>query len=278
MATRLETKGLEDWGRGQRAFRRQLLSLGINCRYMRLRAWGLTDKGKKRSGNQDSFLVDEELDLYIVADGMGGHKGGEVASQMAVSAARDVLIRHYKSESRQSPRELVQEMYSEASRQIYERGDKVSKLKGMGTTMVLVLKMGEHLYIGNVGDSRCYLQKSLYLWQVTEDHSLVYEQMREGIISESQLDQVEGKNIITRSVGYEREVVCDIFERELFLGDRYLLCSDGLSGMLSDSRINEICLSCPPWEWPERMIQEANAAGGDDNVSVLSLLVDGDPS
>ena len=241
---------------------------------MKISGWGLTDKGKKRSGNQDSFLVDDELGLFIVADGMGGHKGGEVASQMAVSAARDIYIKHIQTNSEKTPRELIQDMYTHASNQIYDRGDKISKLKGMGTTMVIILRVGQHFYIGNVGDSRAYLQKDLSMWQVTEDHSLVYEQLREGIIKESQLDQVEGKNIITRSVGYEREVQCDILEREIISGDRYILCSDGLTGMVSDSRINEICISSHPSEWPERMVEEANVAGGDDNVTVLSILVE----
>ena len=251
-------------------------SIGNTIIYMKICGWGLTDKGKKRSGNQDSFLVDDELSLYIVADGMGVHKGGEVASQMAVSAARDVYIDYVQSGSDKSPRELIQEMYTRASHDIYDRGEKVQKLKGMGTTMVVVLKVNEHFYIGNVGDSRVYLQKDLGLWQVTEDHSLVYEQLREGIIKESQLDQVEGKNIITRSVGYERDVQCDIFEREIKPGDRYILCSDGLTGMVSDSRINEICICSSPEEWPERMVIEANVAGGDDNVTVLSISIDGE--
>lgn len=240
---------------------------------MKLIGWGQTDKGMKRSGNQDSFLVDEDLALFIVADGMGGHKGGEVASEMAVDCAREVYLESVKEGNQMSPRELLQKMYEFASNSIYDRGVKVSKLKGMGTTMVLILRLGDHIYIGNVGDSRCYLQRGLDLWQVSEDHSLVYEQLREGIIKEEQLGQVEGKNIITRSVGFERDVVCDVFERELVTGDRYIICSDGLSGMLSDSRINEICLSCGPAEWPERMIKEANDAGGDDNVTVVSVVV-----
>lgn len=242
---------------------------------MKLKSWGDTHKGMKRSGNQDNFLVDEDLSLFIVADGMGGHKGGEVASAMAVDTARNIYLDSIKSGEQASPREIIQRMYEASSNSIYDRGAKDGKLKGMGTTMVLVLHVGNHLYIGNVGDSRCYLQRGLDLWQVSEDHSLVYEQLREGIIKEEQLGQVEGKNIITRSVGFERDVVCDVFERELEPGDKYILCSDGLSGMLSDSRINEICLSCEPDEWPSRMIKEANDAGGDDNVTVLSVVVGG---
>jgi protein phosphatase len=139
--------------------------------------------------------------------------------------------------------------------------------------MVLILRSGDYLYIGNVGDSRCYLQRDLDLWQVSEDHSLVYEQLREGLLKESELEQAEGKNIITRSVGFERDVVCDIFEREIMAGDKFVLCSDGLSGMISDNRINEICLSAKPADWPDRMIKEANDAGGDDNVTVVAVEV-----
>lgn len=240
---------------------------------MNLRAWGNTHKGMKRSGNQDSFLVDDELSLFIVADGMGGHKGGEVASQMAVTAARDVYVSNLQAKSKLSPRELIQKMFEKASHSIHDRGAKEKRLKGMGTTMVLILRSGDYLYIGNVGDSRCYLQRDLDLWQVSEDHSLVYEQLREGLLKESELEQAEGKNIITRSVGFERDVVCDIFEREIMAGDKFVLCSDGLSGMISDNRINEICLSAKPADWPDRMIKEANDAGGDDNVTVVAVEV-----
>lgn len=241
---------------------------------MKLRGWGKTDKGKRRSGNQDNFLVDEDLGLYIVADGMGGHKGGEVASEMAVSRARDAYLEMTKSGEKKSPREIIQYMYETASNSIFDRGAKVPKLKGMGTTMVLILRSGNHLYIGNVGDSRCYFQRDFDLWQISEDHSLVYEQLREGIIKEEQLETVEGKNIITRSVGFERDVVCDVFERELAVGDRFMMCSDGLSGMVSNRRINEICLTCGPDEWPERMIKEANDAGGEDNITVVSVIIE----
>lgn len=238
---------------------------------MKIHAWGLTDVGIKRTKNQDSFLIDNDLELFVVADGMGGHKGGEVASAMAVEAAKNVVQANDKTKI--SPRELIQQIYTQASNSIFDKSASDQSLKGMGTTMVMALRFGNSLFIGNVGDSRCYLQSGMEMWQITEDHSLVYEQLREGLIGLEDVDTMEGKNIITRSVGYEREVVCDIIERSLQVNDRYILCSDGLYGMITDLRINEICLTTEVENWSKRMVEEAKLAGGDDNVTVLTLSV-----
>jgi len=141
----------------------------------------------------------------------------------------------------------------------------------MGTTMVMSYVRDSKIYIGNVGDSRCYLYRKPFIWQLTEDHSLINEQIRLGIMSEEQARKTIGKNVITRSVGFERDVFPDLLEREVSSGDVYLFCSDGLSGMVSDSEMCSLFNQNPVEKIASIMIQKALEYGGDDNVTVLVL-------
>lgn len=234
---------------------------------MQFDVWVKTDKGLKRETNQDSFLVNKDLGLFIVADGMGGHSGGEVASSLAVKAAEEMVIKH----AGRSPREVIDLAYQGASNRIFDRAAQSRELFGMGTTMVMGLFRGSTFYVANVGDSRGYLFRNSTLWQITEDHSLINEQLRAGLLTEDQVKNFGSKNVITRSVGYEREVVCDIIERDLQLGDTFLFCSDGLSGMVVDSKICEVFKTNSPHLWTERMIESALANGGDDNVTAMVI-------
>ena len=244
---------------------------------MRFHVWWQTDRGLRRESNQDSILVDRELGLFIVADGMGGHKGGEVASKLAVDTSQKVLKEATgKSKSKHTVEELIQNLYTEASHAIYDKAvEEAPKLNGMGTTMVLGYLNNDKLYIGNVGDSRAYLFKNPHLWQLTEDHSILNEQLRAGLITPDQIDDFAGKNIITRSVGYERNVECDVLECELEGGDMFLLCSDGLTGMVTDEKIAEIIKGNNPDQVVTKCIKEAMKNGGEDNISVLVLSIDG---
>ncbi|HWU43289.1 MAG TPA: Stp1/IreP family PP2C-type Ser/Thr phosphatase [Bdellovibrio sp.] len=236
---------------------------------MKFESWYLTDKGRRRESNQDSCLINRELRLFVVADGMGGHSGGEVASSMAVETVEEMMLQ--PGAMKKSPRELVQECYEEASRRIFDKAaTERPELIGMGTTMVMAHLRGKHLYVGNVGDSRCYLFKKPNLWQITEDHSLINEQMRAGL-SEEQVLQFVGRNVITRSVGYERDVYPDIIEREVSPGEIFLLCSDGLSSLVPDQRISEILNQNPPDKAVKACVEQALANGGDDNVTVMLL-------
>lgn len=236
---------------------------------MNVQAWGATDVGLKRSINQDSFLIDHDLGLFVVADGMGGHKGGEVASAIAVQTAQEII----KQESKSSlpPRVLIQKLFVVATSRIHAHAKKESSLKGMGTTMVLALLVDDNLYVGNVGDSRCYLIDGPEIWALTEDHSLIHEQLRAGILNTESAKRFEGRNIITRSVGYEENVECDVIVRKIRPGDSFILCSDGLHGLVSDDRICDVCLSLPSSDWTDRLIEEAKTAGGDDNISVVVI-------
>jgi protein phosphatase len=239
---------------------------------MKISAWGQTDKGLRRESNQDSYLLSEELGLFIVADGMGGHSGGEVASALAVKSAENYIRTNISRLS--SHRDLVANAYIEACRQIYDKANNESPdLMGMGTTMVLLFAKGKSVFVANVGDSRIYLHRKPHLWQVTEDHSLVYEQLRDGTIKENQLKSFVGKNVITRSVGYEREVNVDVLERPLMDGDRFLLCSDGLCGLVNDDTICAILNNMDREKAVEECIKAALENGGDDNVTVVLVEI-----
>ncbi len=236
---------------------------------MRLQSWGISDKGLKREGNQDSFLIDDRLGVFVVADGVGGHFGGEVASALAVETVREVVSHPKAIEFK--PKEVLVQAYEEASHRIFDRATIEPKLNGMGTTMVMSYVRDNKIYIGNVGDSRCYLYRKPFVWQLTEDHSLVNEQIRLGMMSEEQARKVIGKNVITRSVGFERDVFPDLLEREIFSGDIFLFCSDGLSGMVPDEEMMSIFNANPVEKIVPVMIQRALEHGGDDNVTVLVL-------
>ena len=241
---------------------------------MRVRGWSRTDKGLRREANQDSHLINEELGLFIVADGMGGHSGGEVASALAVRNSEDYVRTNLPRMA--SSRDLIANTYMEACRKIYDRSQKEPELNGMGTTMVMLLAKGNSIFTANVGDSRIYLHRKPHLWQVTEDHSLVYEQVRAGTLAESQVKSFVGKNVITRSVGYERDVVPDILERPLTEGDKFIMCSDGLSGMASDEIICDILNKFSDQQQAvDELIAAALAGGGDDNVTVVLVEVGG---
>ena len=236
---------------------------------MRFQSWVISDKGLKREGNQDSFLVDERLGLFIVADGVGGHQGGEVASALAVETVREV-VGHPKAH-RFTAKEVLFQAYEEASHRIYDRATQELRLSGMGTTMVMGYVRDTKLYIANVGDSRAYLYRKPYVWQVTEDHSLINEQVRLGLLTEEQAHKAVGKNVITRSVGFERDVFPDVIEREISSGDVFLFCSDGLTGMVADKMMSQIFNQTPIEKVTPKMIESALDNGGDDNVTVLVL-------
>ncbi len=239
---------------------------------MKVQAWGQTDIGLKRNRNEDSFAVDQDLGLYIVADGMGGHKGGDLASSMAVEALQDVFLEN-KDSKNIVINDLFQLAYSTASRRIFDKSNVENpELRGMGTTLVCAFhdNMGT-LHIANVGDSRAYYFKKGKLWQLTEDHSLMNEQLRMGVIEEGEISTFAAKNVITRSVGFERDVECDIIKRQLESGDMFLLCSDGLSGLVEDAEIQNILANVALENVVSHCIDQAKARGGDDNITVLLL-------
>lgn len=243
---------------------------------MKFDVWCLTDVGLKREINQDSVLIDRELQLFVVADGMGGHKGGEVASKMAVEKVKEVVAYRKKELSaRYTPNQLLQEAYTHASHSIYDQSLADVDCSGMGTTLVTAMIWNDQVYFGNVGDSRAYLFSHKELWQITEDHSALNQRLREGLLSEENIPYFTDKNVITRSVGYERDVDCDVFQRQAVVGESYLLCSDGLSGMVEDSEIKNAFLHQPVSTLTTYFIEAAKRGGGTDNITALVFTLRG---
>lgn len=242
---------------------------------MKLDIWSETDVGLKRAHNEDSVLVDEDLGLFLVADGMGGHKAGDVASQLAVQIMqKEVGARMHENRRQLNPRVLLAESYLVANQTIFDYANNEGNkdLAGMGTTLVTAWLHRGSLYMGNVGDSRIYLFRDGHLWQLTEDHSLLAEQLRLGEIEEEDIPGFFQKNIITRSVGFEREVRVDLLERKIEAGDVYILCSDGLTGMVSDDKIETVCATVEPRRVVSQLVDLAKKGGGDDNISVVGIF------
>ncbi len=244
---------------------------------MKLEVTCITDVGLRRENNQDFFLFEEfaeNLGIYVVADGMGGHSGGEVASRLAAETVVQVVRDFSKKEGSRKPhpRTILTTAYETASQRVFDTSKKPGAgLEGMGTTLVAAFFNGTTIFIANVGDSRGYLFRDNKLWQLTEDHSLVNEQLRAGLITDEEVGRFIGKNVITRSVGFEAEVSVDVIEREVQAGDVYLFCSDGLSGLVEDERISEILRGNKPSEAVAKCVEEAKRNGGDDNVTVMVL-------
>jgi serine/threonine protein phosphatase PrpC len=239
---------------------------------MLVKAWMKTDKGLRRTSNQDALLLSQDLGLYILADGMGGHTGGEVASQMATQE----LLKFIQRESLKftEPRELLFAGIAEANHLIHQKAQEPgANLTGMGTTLVVFFVKNNQALIANVGDSRAYLHRNQNLWQLTEDHSLVQERIKQGLLDPNRAESFVGKNVITRSVGFEKSVQPDILEREMQVGDTYLLCSDGLTGMMTDVEINAVLNTQSGEVAVDHLIQGALDGGGTDNVSVLLLQI-----
>ena len=242
---------------------------------MKVTAVGITDVGLKRSKNEDNLLVNEDMGLFVVADGMGGHKGGDMASRLAVEAMEDIVRTHREEHTFLSPRAMLEEGYTEASSRIFVESQANNKmLQGMGTTLVSAYIHDTEIFIGNVGDSRAYYFNSKYMWQMTEDHSLVNEHIRAGLLKDSEAKDFQAKNIITRSVGFERDVRCDVIRKKINVGDHFLLCSDGLCGLIDDQAIHDICRTNPMEKAVEICIEKAKEAGGDDNITVIIVSVD----
>jgi serine/threonine protein phosphatase PrpC len=238
----------------------------------------VTDVGRRREHNEDALLVDQELGLFVVADGMGGHAGGGTASSIAVSTIQKSVraARDTSPASEASPFPTVLRLAVEdACRAIYRAAQEDPSLAGMGTTVTAALLVGQNVYVAHVGDSRCYLVRSGRIFQLSEDHSLVNEQLKAGAITEEEARSSRFRNIITRSVGFEEEVLVDVMGLEVEPGDRLVLCCDGLSNLVADEEIREIAVRKPLDDSPEALVELANERGGDDNITVIVVRVDG---
>lgn len=229
-----------------------------------MRVASRTDKGKVRASNQDALLLQPgEFGLYGVADGMGGHNGGDVASRMAVLLLGRVLEGARPDES------LLRGGMEEVNQMIFEEQQKDAPLRGMGTTMTVLWEDTARILIGHVGDSRAYRMHRGRLEQITQDHSMVGELVRSGLLTPEEAQRHPYRNVITRALGTGAEIETDILTLEKQPGDKYLLCSDGLTEYVRREEMQEILQRTPNEEAADRLLEMALAAGGRDNISLV---------
>jgi len=234
-----------------------------------------TDVGMIRSGNEDNFAVNAGGDrgLFIVADGMGGHAAGEVASEMAVQIIELELSSIKDLEDRASA-ERVMEALRKANRNIHDRTITEVDKQGMGTTASVLLVANNRYLIGQVGDSRVYLLRDGALKQLTKDHSYVQEQVDAGFLTPEQARYHPYSNVITRCVGASPDVQPDVYQGEVRVGDLFLVASDGLTGMVDDRRLQILLMSrAEPERKVHALISEANGRGGLDNITAIVVQI-----
>lgn len=239
---------------------------------------GDTNIGMKRKSNQDAFCISKELKLYVVADGMGGHNGGDIASQMAVKAYPEYLKNNIQLE----PVPLLTNSIKYANSSIKNYGESHPELVGMGTTIVSLYFRGQNLYIGNVGDSRAYLINNKKIFQLSRDHSLVQEKLNYGVYNREQAALDPQKNVLVRTVGFDDDVEVDVFTYKVIKNDLFIICSDGLHGKVSDEDMLFIVnqhVPDPAVATQEaldavvkNLINLANENGGQDNITVIVVV------
>jgi serine/threonine protein phosphatase PrpC len=249
---------------------------------MELKAHGLTHVGRQRQHNEDAFLVENNARLFLVADGMGGHAAGEIASRIAVDSISEFIL-HTKEDDGTWPHAYDEQFKRSTNRltaavrlantRVLEAMRKDARLRGMGTTVVACLADDTTMSVAHVGDSRAYLVREGKLSRITSDHSWVFEQVQAGMLTEAEAEKHPLRNVITRALGGALQVSPDAREIELKRGDVYLLCSDGLTGMVpeqeilrlvkeSDGNLEEAC---------KKLIDLANENGGLDNVTAILI-------
>lgn len=236
-----------------------------------------TDIGRRRPNNQDYvglFANQQSATLAIVADGMGGHQGGDVASEMAVSHIGYAFEKTTTTDVETLVRWLIYELQQENS-VILEKAQKYTDLTGMGTTLVAVIISGSRFVVANIGDSRGYLYRNGHLVQITEDHSLVNELVKNGELTPEEAARFPQKNVITRSLGVSEDVDADVTIYDMEYNDYLLLCSDGLTNQVPDDAIADVLAQdVPIGSMAQDLILQANAAGGPDNITAMIIHQD----
>ncbi|HEU4408770.1 MAG TPA: Stp1/IreP family PP2C-type Ser/Thr phosphatase [Polyangiaceae bacterium] len=256
---------------------------------LRAVACGLSDRGMQREHNEDSFLVLNEYNLFLVADGMGGHRAGDVASRIATDTIAD-FFRSTATEDVTWPFHFDTSLSEEenrlltgirvANRQILDKSERVRECQGMGTTVVGAMYSPQkgRIYIGHVGDSRCYRVRGGEISLLTRDHSLLNDYLLAmPELTEEQKNELP-RNVITRALGMQRDVSVDLQADDAQIGDVYVLCSDGLNGMLRDEEILDLVGDGRDLQQAARsLVDRANANGGEDNITVVLIRIERDP-
>lgn len=239
-----------------------------------MKSFSKTDVGVRRTMNQDSMFCSDSpvgsfLNLFIVADGMGGHKAGDYASRLCIES----MAKQVRESASKTPVTIFEEAITYANHVVYEAAQEDMEYEGMGTTMVACTLQGDTLYVANIGDSRLYLMRD-ELQQITTDHSLVEEMVKIGNITESEARVHPQKNIITRALGIDEKVQADYFELQVRQGDIILLCSDGLTNMVEDDEIEYTIRHVESLEEIGNiLIDKANINGGSDNITAVLVQI-----
>jgi serine/threonine protein phosphatase PrpC len=250
---------------------------------MKILSSGATDPGKKRANNEDAYLVNDGLGLYAVADGVGGGEAGEVASRIAVDTIAGTMPDRLGDKDRTPPSEVrsgdVPELaafrhaVTLANRNIREEAGKNPARTGMGTTLTALLLARKRVFLAHIGDSRAYRLRGGTLAQLTNDHSLVAEQVRAGLLTAAQARMSPYRHVITQALGIDREAAPDLLEHPVMPGDTFLLCSDGLTEMVGDRDIGTILAGSAPRDAARKLIDAANEQGGVDNITAVVVQV-----
>lgn len=254
---------------------------------IRVTGQGTSDLGCKRSTNEDAFVVNNDLGLYMVCDGVSGHAAGEVASRMTVNIVQQHLKSHRavidkyaqtgSAPSREAVVGLIEDAINLACAEIFKLAEKEEAKRGMSTTVTLFLRAGSNAIIAHVGDSRIYLAKADRDYQLTEDHSLLAEELQRGTLTPAEAEKFKAANVITRAVGFQELVQVDTLQLELSNNDNYLLCSDGLSDYFHDNELAKIVQrNSDPSYVVKNLIEFAKSKGGKDNITAIVIHVESD--
>ncbi len=241
-----------------------------------MEAFASTDIGKVRDMNQDSYYISDENDeikLYIVADGMGGYKGGEIASKLAIESAKNYIRNNFEEIKKEKELilELIKNAIEYANMVVYEKSKEIEELNGMGTTIDVCLVYSNKVYIGHIGDSRVYRLRKEFFRKLTVDHSYVEQLVKEGNITKEEAYNHPKKNMLTKALGCTPFVEPDVMVKGFLKDDILLMCSDGLTNMLKDNKIYEIIKENPK-EASKNLVKKANELGGYDNITAVIIL------
>jgi serine/threonine protein phosphatase PrpC len=250
---------------------------------MDVTAFGLTHVGRQRQHNEDAFLIENDARLFLVADGMGGHAAGEIASRIAVDSIQEFIL-HTKEDDGTWPHAYDEKFKRSTNRlmaavrlantRVLEAMRKDARLRGMGTTVVACLADGDIMSFAHVGDSRGYLIRGNQLSRVTNDHSWVFEQVQAGMLTEAEAEKHPLRNVITRALGGALSVSPDASETICQPGDTFLLCSDGLTGMVPEDQILRVVTESEDLESAcQALVDTANERGGLDNVTAILVRI-----
>lgn len=240
-----------------------------------MKAFAKTDIGKAREINQDYYYISttDKLDLYILADGMGGYNGGEVASKLAIDSVKKYIENNFEKEkeTKESILNLIKSAIEYANMIVYKKSKEVKELEGMGTTLDVCLIYNNKIFIGHVGDSRIYRIRQNVMRKLTKDHSYVQKLIEDGTITREEAMTHPKKNMLMKALGCTPYVEPDVRARNYIVGDILIMCSDGLTNMVKEEEIYKTVIE-DAVEAPKKLIEQANKLGGYDNITVITIL------